>query len=136
MQRERLVPIFLGALALFDALLVVWAFGFPDLWFQLFHTSMEATPAGELLLKRTGAAWGAFALFQGLALANWKSQPFWLPVVAGVRFSDIFTDPVYTLFAGDPSWFAVLTLPVMGVLNFALGWFFLTTYLEHAGGEV
>lgn len=136
MQKERVISLLLGAMAIFDAILVVWAFGFPDLWFQLFHQSMEASASGELLLKRCGANWAAFGLFQAIAWKFWKSQTFWLAVVAGVRFSDIFTDPAYTLFAGDPTWFAYATLPIMGLCNFALGWFFLTSFLKIQSGDL
>lgn len=135
MRSPRVVSSLLAALALFDLLLVGWAFGFPDLWFTLFHTDLQGSAGAELFLMRCGAAWGAFALFQGLAWLNWQRQPFWLVLIAGVRFSDIFTDPVYTLFAPDPSWFALLTLPLMGLGNFALGWYFLTTYLRGLPGE-
>jgi hypothetical protein len=130
-RRETLVAVSLGALMVFDVVIAVWAFGLPDLWFQLFHTDPAPSSEAVVLLRRCGANWTAFALFQGIAWWHWKSQPVWLAVVAGVRLSDIFTDPVYALVAGDGTWIATLGLPVVGVMNLAFGWFFLTAYFVH-----
>ena len=128
--RERAIPIVLAFLVVFDLALVVWVFGLPELWFDLFHTNSGASEKAYLLLKRCGANWGAFAVVQAVAFVRWREESFWLAVVAGVRLSDVFTDPVYVIFAGDPSWFAVVNLPVMGVINLGLGVFFLRSYLE------
>ena len=129
---RRTITGLLGALVFFDLLLVVWAFGFPDLWFELFHTSTEGSQPARLLLKRCGANWGAFALFQAIALYRWEERPHWLTVVAGIRLSDIFTDPVYAAFSDDPSWLNTLALPLMGVGNVALGVFLLSAFIEHS----
>lgn len=129
MRNQRLIQTLLVGLVVVDAVLVVWAFGFPDLWFDSFHRTLEGSAGAELFLKRCGANWAGFLLFQVLALMYWKAQPFWLAIVAGLRFSDLFTDAVYALFAEDLTWLASLSLPVMGLLNFALGWFFLRSYL-------
>lgn len=130
-NRESVVSILLGSLALFDVLLVVWAFLVPELWFDLFHQTPGPSSEAFVLLKRCGANWAAFALFQGIAWRHWREQPVWLAVVAGIRLSDIFTDPMYALVAGDATWLAQLGLPLMGACNLALGWFFLTAFFEH-----
>lgn len=130
MRSDRTIQAVLASLVVFDAVLVIWAFGFPDLWFTIFHTSAEATPGAELFLRRCGGNWAAFLLFQALALSLWKQHTFWLAVVAGLRLGDIFTDPVYVLTADDPSLLAWVSLPVAGVSNLVLGWYFLTSYLE------
>jgi hypothetical protein len=127
-HKEWLIDTLLAALMVFDVLIVVWAFGLPDLWFTLFHTDPAPSSEAFVLLRRCGANWAAFALFQGIAWWHWKSQPVWLAVIAGVRLSDIFTDPVYALMAGDGTWLATLGLPVMGVMNLLFGWFFLTAF--------
>ncbi|MFB6264486.1 MAG: hypothetical protein ABEL76_12820, partial [Bradymonadaceae bacterium] len=98
----------------------------------VFHTNLEPAPGAVLFLKRCGAAWAGFALFQAIAWRHWREQPVWLAVVAGIRFADMFTDPIYALFATDPTWFALISLPATGMANFALGWFLLTTYLRVA----
>lgn len=132
MERELQIRLVLGGLVLVDASLVVWAFGFPGFWFEAFHTTASADPEAALFLKRCGAAWAGFALFQAIAWWHWDRQPVWLAVVAGIRFADIFTDPIYALFASDPTLFAMISLPATGVANFAVGWFLLTSYLRAA----
>jgi hypothetical protein len=126
----RAIDAVLVALLVFDGLLVLWAFAAPDLWFQTWHNSLSPTPAAELFLKRCGANWAGFFLFQLLALRHWRSQPFWLAIVAGLRFSDIFTDATYALFAPDLTPIAWLSLPLAGLLNFALGCYFLAAHLR------
>lgn len=130
MRNDRTIQLVLTALVLFDAILVVWAFGFPDLWFEVWHTSAEGTPGAELFLMRCGGNWAAFMLFQALAWAYWKEHSWWLLIVAGMRLGDIFTDPVYTLMADDPSLFAWVGLPSAGLINLLLGWYFVTCFLE------
>lgn len=116
----------LSFLVLFDVTLTTAAFFFPDFWFAVFHGVPYEDPQG--FLRRCGANWAAFALFQAIARARWKQAPYWLAVIAGVRLSDIFTDLVYYFFAEDTTWFADLTLPTMGLVNLALGLYFLRAY--------
>ena len=116
----------LTSLVLFDTLLVIWAFALPDLWFRAFHHTDYDDPEG--FLRRCGANWAAFALFQGVALAKWNERPVWLAVVAGVRLSDVFTDAVYVLFAKHTTWFAWVGLPPMLLFNAGLGIYFLRAY--------
>jgi hypothetical protein len=129
-RSDRSIQAVLTSLVLFDALLVVWAFGFPDLWFAIFHTDAEAAPGSVLFLQRCGANWAAFMLFQAVAWSVWKRHTYWLVVVAGMRLGDIFTDVTYVLLADDPSLLAWLALPVAGLANIVLGWYFLTAYLD------
>jgi hypothetical protein len=93
-----------------DTLLFVLAWIDPDLWFRLLHASV---PAGleVALLRRSAGQWAAFALAQAIALWWWRRRPEWLVIVAGIRFSDLFTDISYII--------AVPTLT-------ALGWAVLT----------
>ena len=83
-----------------DTMLFVLAWIAPDLWFRLLHAS---TPVGlEIaLLRRSAGQWAAFALAQAIALIWWRRKPVWLAVVAGVRFSDLFTDLSYILATSD-----------------------------------
>lgn len=130
MRNDRTIQAVLTALVLFDAILVVWAFAFPDLWFDVFHTAAQGSPGAVLFLRRCGGNWAAFLLFQSLAWAYWKEHHFWLAIVAGLRFGDIFTDPVYALMSDDPTWLSWVGLPAAGLINLALGWYFLTCFLE------
>ena len=66
----------------------------PQWWFQTFH-GVQGDALAVLFLQRCGANWTAFALFQILAVARWRRSTVWLPIIAGVRFSDVFTDWTY-----------------------------------------
>ncbi|MBI3543095.1 MAG: hypothetical protein HY075_07470 [Deltaproteobacteria bacterium] len=90
--RRRISALLAGLVAL-DATLTVVAFGFPQLWFDVFHGEPYVDPQG--LLKRTAASWLAFAACQALALFRWRSSPYLLVLVAGARFGDVLTDWTY-----------------------------------------
>jgi hypothetical protein len=79
-----------------DSIIFLMSWLAPDVWFRLFH---DAVPASLDLafLRRSGGQWAAFALAQAIALWRWRKQPVWLAIVAGVRFSDLFTDVSYIL---------------------------------------
>jgi hypothetical protein len=116
---ETRVTMLLRALVCFDFVLSVWVFAFPQLWFDAFHGVPYVD--AEALLPRMGAQWTGFMLCQLLALIRWKREGYWLPLVAGVRICDAFTDLLYVLLAHDTTWFAKLTLPVMGPINVLIG---------------
>jgi hypothetical protein len=99
-----------------DTLIFVLAWVYPDLWFQLFHRS---TPTGleVALLRRSAGQWAAFALAQAIALALWRTKPVWLAVVAGIRFSDLFTDISYILAAPSLTPLGWVLLSPPAVLN-------------------
>jgi hypothetical protein len=99
-----------------DTVIFVLAWVYPDLWFQLFHHSV---PQGleVALLRRSAGQWAAFALAQAIALALWRKNPVWLAVVAGVRFSDLFTDISYILAAPSLTPLSWVLLSPPAVLN-------------------
>ncbi len=132
MRSDQAIHRIVTGLVLFDVVLVVWVFGLPDLWFTLFHQAAEPTDLTLLFLRRCGANWAAFALFQAIAWRRWKAEPIWLAVVAGVRLSDIFTDATYVLLASDATWFAWATLPGMSAINLWLGLHLLRAYRERS----
>jgi hypothetical protein len=76
-------------LVLLDIVLSLTCLFFPTVWFRVFHHAPYVDPQG--LLRRTGAVWAAFTLLQLLALVRWRSRPYWLPLIAGVRLTEIFT---------------------------------------------
>ena len=90
------ILIYLWAALLEDTSLFLMAWLRPATWFWFLH---GMAPAGFdiALLRRSAGQWAAFALAQGIALAYWKKDPVWLVIVAGVRFSDLFTDISYIL---------------------------------------
>ena len=99
----------------------------PDLWFRLLH---NVAPAGLdiAFLRRSAGQWAAFALAQGITLSRWRKTPVWLAIVAGVRFSDLFTDISYLLavpYLTTLGWICLLPPPLLnlaGVLIMLLGY--------------
>ena len=91
-----LIVVYLWAALIEDTIIFALAWLEPDLWFRLFHESM---PAGleVALLRRSAGQWAAFAVAQAITLWRWKTDPAWLALAAGVRFSDLFTDVSYML---------------------------------------
>jgi hypothetical protein len=128
---QRRVTAVLGGLVAFDLTLTTLAFAFPGTWFAIFHGVPYDDPEG--FLRRCGANWAAFLLWQIVALVRWKREPVWLAVVAGVRLSDIFTDATYVLVATHTTTFARLTLAPSSLMNVGLGVFFLRAYARARG---
>jgi hypothetical protein len=113
---KTLILIFLwGALAE-DTVLFVLSWVTPDLWFHLLHGS---TGAGleVALVRRSGGQWAAFALVQAITIWRWRTDPVWLAVTAGARFSDLFTDLSYLAAAPSLTTFGRLLLLPPPVLN-------------------
>lgn len=131
------VGAWLLGLFIFDSTLVAWAFLAPDLWFRVFHGAQYIDP--QALLKRCGANWAAFAVIQFLAWRRWQREPSWLAVVAGVRWSDVFTDLTCALMAQSVTPLGWMTLPPMALANLALGAYFFKAHRrrgEQAGRGV
>jgi hypothetical protein len=116
----------LSALIALDLVIAGVAFFAPQLWFKIFHGVDYVDPQG--FLRRCAANWLAFALIQIIALAKWEQKPYWLAVVAGVRFSDIFTDWTYVFFCANITTFGKISLLIMSPLNVVLGLYFLNAY--------
>jgi hypothetical protein len=129
---QRAIAILLAALVLLDFSLVTQVVFLPDLWFETFHGSAEGWDEALLFLRRCGANWFAFLLLQIIALTRWRREPVWLAVIAGVRLSDVFTDISYVILSTERTWFAELSLPLMGVGNLLFGLFFLYAYSRRA----
>ena len=57
---------------------------------------------------------------QAIALIRWRRRPVWLAVVAGVRFSDLFTDLSYVLVVPiltSMGWTVLLLPPLLNLLG-------------------
>ena len=111
--------IFLIAL---DVVLATAALFLPDFWCEIFHGTDYLETYG--LLRRTGAIWAAFALFQTITLFKWKTNYLWLVVVAGLRLSEVFSDWAYLAFSDSATWFAWGTLLISPPSNIVIGWYF------------
>ena len=123
---EKKITSLLIFLIALDVTISIGAFFFPDLWFRIFHGVPYNDPQG--FLRRCGANWGAFALFQIIALVKWKKRPYWLAIVAGIRFSDIFTDWTYLFFSSDITMFGRVSLFAVSPLNVLFGLYFLYAF--------
>jgi len=102
-----------------DTILFVMTWVAPDLWFRVFHAAMPS-PLETAFLRRTGGQWAAFALAQAISLWRWRRNPVWLAVVAGVRFSDLFTDLLYVLAVPSLTtlgWVLLLPPPVLNLIG-------------------
>jgi hypothetical protein len=122
----RQIDFVLSGLLIFDLILTSWVFFAPDLWFEVFHGVPYHDPEG--FLRRCGANWAAFALFQGIARWRWKQNNTWVAVVAGVRLSDIFTDWTYLYFAADITPLGRLGLLGASPMNMITGWWLWRAY--------
>ncbi len=113
------ILIFLWAALIEDTSLFLMAWLLPDVWFRFLHAT---APAGLdiALLRRAAGQWAAFALAQGIALWSWRRRPIWLVIVAGTRFSDLFTDLSYILAVRSLTtlgWFCLLPPPVLNLVG-------------------
>lgn len=113
------ILIYLWAALLEDTILFLMAWLAPDVWFRLFHA---AAPVGVdvAFLRRSAGQWLAFALAQGIALACWRKYPIWLVIVAGVRFSDLFTDISYIVAVPSLTtfgWICLLPPPLLNLVG-------------------
>lgn len=125
--KNRIIALLLFLAAL-DVTLSIAALFFPDFWFAVFHGVDYVDPQG--FLRRCGANWTAFALFQIIALFKWRKKPYWLLIVAGIRLSDIFTDWTYLLFCNDITWFGRISLFVVPPCNLLFGWYLIRGWLK------
>jgi hypothetical protein len=126
------ILIFLWAALVEDTCLFLMAWLVPDAWFHYFH---GIAPVGLdiAFLRRSAGQWAAFALAQGIALWRWRKEPLWLVIVAGVRFSDLFTDISYVLSVPSLTtlgWFCLLPPPLLNLIGVVI---MLRGYKEERG---
>jgi len=114
-----LILIYLWGALLEDTGLFLMAWLAPGLWFRVFHGAAPAS-FDVALLRRSAGQWLAFALAQAIALWRWKKDPVWLVMVAGVRFSDLFTDISYILAVPSLTtfgWACLLPPPLLNLVG-------------------
>ena len=119
---KALVLIFLWSALFEDAALFLMSWLAPDIWFHLFHNT-EPASLDVAFLRRSAGQWAAFTLAQGIALWHWQRQPIWLAIVAGVRFSDLFTDISYILAVPTLTmlgWIALVPPPFLNLFGVAI----------------
>ena len=133
MFERRYIQVLLWFLVLLDLFLSGICLISPDLWGQLMHGQGINDEFG--VVRRLGAVWLAFLLFQGLALAKWEKSPYWLVLVAGIRLTEIFSDWFYWFFAAELSWFGFAGLLIAPPANLFFGWFLIKAYLHYQKNE-
>lgn len=128
------VNVFLIALTLLDVVLSTVAIVFPEHWSQTFHGLPYEDPAG--LLRRTGSVWVAFTLLQAIALFRWQKQPYWLPLIAGVRFTELFSDWVTIIAAKQMTTLGTIGLLISPPGNLIFGLILISTYMRMKSGPL
>jgi len=125
---RNFIYVFLAFLVLLDLVLSTIAMFFPDTWFMTFHGVAYDSLDVEHLLTRTGALWAAFTLLQFIALIRWRRNPWWLILIAGVRWTELFSDWTYIYVANTitPLGRAMLFIAPPG--NLAFGLFLIWAY--------
>lgn len=122
----------LFGLVVLDLVLCTVSLFFPEIWFRMFHGAGYMDPQG--LLRRAGAVWAAFTLFQLVALKRWQTQPYWLVLVAGIRLTEVFSDWVYLYVADSVTWFGRLALVVSPPANVLFAWLLIKSYVLMSKG--
>ncbi|GIV60543.1 hypothetical protein GQ464_007745 [Rhodocaloribacter litoris] len=125
---RTVLNVLLYGFVVLDLVYAVTCFFFPEVWFQTLHGADYVDPQG--LLRRTGALWAAFALFQLVAALRWSSAPYWLAVVAGMRLSELFADWTYLYFAGSVTGLGRLGLLLSTPFNLLVCLYLLGSYLK------
>jgi len=120
------INLLLAFLVLLDLVLSTVCLFFPETWFRVFHNAPYVDP--QALLRRTGAVWAAFTLFQFIALLRWRSQPYWLPLVAGIRLTEVFSDWVYLYMADSVTWLGRAGLLASPPANILFAWILIKSY--------
>lgn len=106
-------------LVVLDVVLSSTCLFFPTWWMKIMHGEVYADPMG--MIKRVGAVWVAFTVFQAVALVSWQRRPYWLVLVAGIRWTEIFSDWFYWFFAEKLTWFGHAGLLVSPPANLLFG---------------
>lgn len=118
-ENHRLISSILASLAALDVALAVWGYGFPELWFTVFHGAAYVDPQGYL--PRAAGNWTAFAILQVIAFFRWKKAPHWLAIAAGLRLSDVFTDFSCMIFCENLSGPGLVLLSAAALGNLFFG---------------
>ena len=126
------VRLLLLGLVILDVILSSLCLFFPQTWFHIFHNAPYIDP--QALLRRTGAVWAAFTLFQLVALIRWQNQPYWLVLVAGIRLTEVFSDWVYLALCGSITWFGRIALFISPLGNVAFAWILITMWKRMGEG--
>ncbi len=113
-------------LIVLDLVLSTWALFFPELWWKIFFDRPYEDPQG--LQRGFGALWAAFLLLQVLAYLRWKRELWWLPLIAGVHFSEMFVNWVLLAVGEQATWIAWIGFGLTPPSTVFFAWFLLDRY--------
>ena len=120
------INLILLLLFLLDAALYTVCLFFPEFWIQTMNGAAYIDTLG--LVRRLGAGWAAFFLFQFIALFKWQEEPYWLVLVTGIRWTELFADWVYLYFAESITPFGKICFLLSPPVNLFAGWYLLSCY--------
>ena len=129
-KSKYLVIALLSSLIVVDFFLSYFGIVHPEAWLKWIHGVSVADTQG--LMVRLGATWATFVVLQALALFFWKEQLWWLPLIAGVRLTEISADWFYLVTANNVSTFGKIFLALIPIANIALGIILVLCYLAHS----
>ncbi len=128
LANKKILNVILVVFTILDLTYSVICFAFPEFWFSGLHSAAYVDPQG--LLRRTGAVWAAFAIFHFIAIFKWQKHAYWLAIIAGMRFSELFADWTYLYFAESVSFVGRIGLLITPPVNFLVCLYLLKSYLQ------
>jgi hypothetical protein len=115
-------------LVLLDLFLFLVCLMSPPLWIKLMHGIDGSDPLG--LIRRLGAVWLAFFVFQLIALFAWRDYTWLLVLVAGIRLTECFSDWIYWFFSDHHTLFGNFGLLVAPPSNLLFGYILIKAFLN------
>ena len=122
------------AAILIDIVLCGMTWVAPEMWFDSLHATTD-NEQYYAFLRRCGSHWAAFALFQAVALFRWRGALHWLVLVAGMRFSDLFTDLTYLASSQTVTTSGSISLLAPVWLNLGMGILLMLAFHRAVGAE-
>ncbi len=121
-------------LIVMDLVLSVWSLFFPELWWQFFYDRAYEDPQG--LQRGYGALWAGFLLLQVLAYLRWKRELWWLPLIAGVHFTEMFVNWMLLAVGEQFTWMGWIAYALTPPATVFFSFFLLNRYkkIVAAGG--
>ncbi len=115
-------------LVLLDLVLFSICLFFPAQWVKLMHGIDSEDTLG--LIRRLGAVWLGFFIFQTIALFYWRTHSWWLVLVAGIRLTESFSDWIYWYFSDHHTWFGHFGLLIAPPGNWLFAFILIKTFLS------
>jgi len=123
---EKQVNYMLILLIVMDLVLSAAALFFPGLWWKIFSDRPHVEPQG--LQRGFGALWAGLLLLQVLAYLRWKRELWWLPLIAGVHFTEMFVNWVLLAVGEQLTWIAWISYGLTPPATVFFSFFLLNRY--------